>query len=1519
MAEINSIQPPECEDFQTKQENMDEITTSNPNTVLPDNFGENIISQQATIYDSSDPLNEDIESWKDIQIGQHIPENIREMYATFFKENQDIISRHKYDIGKTDLVRHHIQLTKIPERQRQRFLPQDKLKFAIEACEKLHRAGIIKPSKAPITCSNLVLVPKFISTRQNTKADILIARHQKSQVVNYRLAQDMRNLNNCTKNTASLISLTPDALVNKLASSLVSSFDLRWAYYHVELSEPSKELTSFHVGQKVYCWTRMTMGLVSSGNSWDELMFLATSDDVLEKIKKQLTPEELKVAPRKFSDIFSHYFDDTYTFSCEDHFKHYVAVKITLLAFKLAGLKISAKKSRIATKTVKVLGHELDTFSREQFLDESKANSILSWPRPSSLYELQSRLYSLIYWQKYLPGLKQVSFPLQQLLRSNNFKWEHVHENAWNRIKTLIRLDIHLNIPSENEQLFLFCDSSKISCSQVLFSQSKNDFKVVGTNSKLFSYQDSSKNIHAKEMISVVLGLQHFQGYIMASKQPLVVFTDAKSLLYLGRCKDFDVVSANLSSYLTYYAARKNYTIVHLSGKVNFLADLFSRAYARSRFINKSVYPLSKQHAKNLPPLTEPFSADSELIYKYLISERLPESNDLYDRKRPSEQIARPLKQLFEKYKNISPEEKFSSAVRLLQQFNDKSISNLCLEQKLVNDKKSIKDLVAKVKTIPLTNKEKKIKSKEKLSAQKLEDYLKYQAKKHPENSQEMEKISYLMFQPPDVIFKHMAKIQHFQAKEDMKKENTVFYTPDLVIKKQVVLSPIAFNVEKNQMKYVTQGHIFSNSPLKLEAYGKDLKVILMNDIKTPSCQHIFIKNEGENTIRIQQHQPFLKIDQKKQLVKIQVEKVPFYLHEGIFLPNVPIRLQLQNKSTQENDSVFYNTDSLEKLTNEKKLREMTNHFSKIAQLNNLEQISFLNQKSILDDYVDRQLFSRIQSNCPVLGSIYNRCKNEESKTFNRYVIEKEILYKEFPTGFKICMPEILVEAVVQYIHKRYMHNSKQQIKDIFEQNYFYPKANQIIANVKAKCYICSVTNIHPKYNFEIGKTRSFVPTRPFEAISVDTITGLPKTSSNCTAFLLIQDLFSKYLTAIPMLNHTAVSVKNAFCTYLMQNGLPYTVYSDSEQSLIKVISEYANIFNFKYISSSPQSQHQNTVESAFKQLKKKITKIIYDPDSGLQRADWMTAVIVALQNFNNETIGRLPYTKSQVHFNKVDTFLPFSYAKKSYVQTTLFDEVKDYHKKTKEKSSYKGKNIPQFYIGEIVIRKIHTQPVGINSAFLLRTSTPLKVQKILNDGYTIQVAELEGNKIFFLHPQDLVKIPSHVELELNKNWDKNLFIKAMRSSPHFDIFPPKSKEKTPHTIDEEIKNEDATKNYEQKNPIANDKINTSNSSYDSTTFLEDISLNDDIFQNVQDTNDNTKTKNVTVNNKEDKSSSKNGQKPKAKCIKVNFDDNVNLIDDLNKSSKVKQKKTLKYSVNSIKHRFRLPTIFEHFIFKSKK
>ena len=48
---------------------------------------------------------------------------------------------------------------------------------------------------------------------------------------------------------------------------------------------------------------------------------------------------------------------------------------------------------------------------------------------------------------------------------------------------------------------------------------------------------------------------------------------------------------------------------------------------------------------------------------------------------------------------------------------------------------------------------------------------------------------------------------------------------------------------------------------------------------------------------------------------------------------------------------------------------------------------------------------------------------------------------------------------------------------------------------------------------------------------------------------------------------------------------------------------------------------------------------------------------------------------------------------------------------------------------------------------------------------------------------------------------------------------------------------------------------------------MEDISLNDDIFQNVQDIRDNTKTVDVTVNNKEDKTSSKNGQKPKDKCI----------------------------------------------------
>ena len=158
---------------------------------------------------------------------------------------------------------------------------------------------------------------------------------------------------------------------------------------------------------------------------------------------------------------------------------------------------MSANKSTFFPKSFKILGVNFSPRDSILALDKVKAQSILDWGKPDSLYTLQSRLYSLTYWQKFIPNLSELKFPLIQILRSGIFSWTQEADDAWNNIKSLIALDIRLTIP-EQDELLITTDSSKIACSGILWVLRGENLKVVSCYSKLFSHADSLKNIHFK-------------------------------------------------------------------------------------------------------------------------------------------------------------------------------------------------------------------------------------------------------------------------------------------------------------------------------------------------------------------------------------------------------------------------------------------------------------------------------------------------------------------------------------------------------------------------------------------------------------------------------------------------------------------------------------------------------------------------------------------------------------------------------------------------------------------------------------------------------------------------------------------------------------------------------------------------------------------------------------------------------------------------------------------------------------
>ena len=247
-----------------------------------------------------------------------------------------------------------------------------------------------------------------------------------------------------------------------------------------------------------------------------------------------------------------------------------------LAAFRLNDIKISPNKSTFFAEELKILGVNYSPLHSELALDQVKAQSILEWEKPDILYTLQSRLYALNYWAKFIPSLAEIKYPLNQILRSEIFSWSPEADDAWERIKALIALDIRLTIPNKDEQLLLTTDASKVACSCILWVHRDNTLRVVGCYSKLFSHTDSLKSIHFKETFALVQAFTHFRPYLLNTTKTVVVFTDARSLIWVSRNREYNIACNGLVNKLAQIQLEILHKIYSVPSEVNYLADVFS-------------------------------------------------------------------------------------------------------------------------------------------------------------------------------------------------------------------------------------------------------------------------------------------------------------------------------------------------------------------------------------------------------------------------------------------------------------------------------------------------------------------------------------------------------------------------------------------------------------------------------------------------------------------------------------------------------------------------------------------------------------------------------------------------------------------------------------------------------------------------------------------------------------------------------------------------------------------------------
>ena len=206
-----------------------------PKVVIEDigpDMEEDIKTQNLNSDNAEDTSIEDDGSWIlnviDLSGLEDWPEKLQQEAKEMLKRNAKVFSKDDMDMGRTNLVKHHIKLTdSVPFKEAYRRIPPQMYDEVKTHLQEMLDLGAIRPSNSP-WASAIVLVRKKDGR--------------------LRFCIDLRKLNNRTVKDAYSLPRIESILDSLGGAQIFSTLDLKAGYWQVEMAEECKAYTAFTCG-----------------------------------------------------------------------------------------------------------------------------------------------------------------------------------------------------------------------------------------------------------------------------------------------------------------------------------------------------------------------------------------------------------------------------------------------------------------------------------------------------------------------------------------------------------------------------------------------------------------------------------------------------------------------------------------------------------------------------------------------------------------------------------------------------------------------------------------------------------------------------------------------------------------------------------------------------------------------------------------------------------------------------------------------------------------------------------------------------------------------------------------------------------------------------------------------------------------------------------------------------------------------------------------------------------------------
>lgn len=261
----------------------------------------------------------------------------------------------------------------------------------------------------------------------------------------FRLVVHMRAANRAIKREYYRMPSLDEMRIKLHGAKFFSKLDLSNAFYHLELHEESRDLTTFLTESGMFRFTRLMFGV----NCAPEI-FQREMSRMLEGAKNTIV-----------------YIDDILMFADTLDQIHTIVSKV-LRILRENNLTLNLEKCEFDKSRIRWLGHKL---SENGFnIDEEKIKDFRRFRQPNTSSELRSFLGLATFVSPYIQGFANIASPLWELTSSSNaWVWGEEQSKAFELLRDrIVQCTTSLGYFSDQGKTILYTDASPYALGAVL-------------------------------------------------------------------------------------------------------------------------------------------------------------------------------------------------------------------------------------------------------------------------------------------------------------------------------------------------------------------------------------------------------------------------------------------------------------------------------------------------------------------------------------------------------------------------------------------------------------------------------------------------------------------------------------------------------------------------------------------------------------------------------------------------------------------------------------------------------------------------------------------------------------------------------------------------------------------------------------------------------------------------------------------------------------------------------------------